>query len=141
ITLTNNGSNSNSFAGIIQNGAGGALSLTIAGTGTFTLPTGTTYTGSTTVTGGSTLNLNASTVSSAFAVQNGTLNLGTPLTYSPSPSLTLGDASNHSGLVELNGNAATLSSLSTVGTGGSNILRNTNPSTSLVNVVGGNSTF
>jgi autotransporter-associated beta strand protein len=51
-TLTVNQSSSTTFAGVIQNGGGGALALTKSGTGTLTLSRTNTYSGNTTITGG-----------------------------------------------------------------------------------------
>src|SRR5439155_22466189 len=52
-TLTVNASSANAFAGVMQNGAAGTLALTKSGTSTLTLKGVNTYTGATTINGGS----------------------------------------------------------------------------------------
>ena len=51
-TLTINGSTSQTFAGVIGNGASGTVALTVSGTGTQTLRGVNTYTGATTISSG-----------------------------------------------------------------------------------------
>ena len=79
LTIGNSVNLSGSFAGVIQNGAGGALSLIKLGNGTLTLTGSNTYTGTTYVSQG-TLTINGASGSlaatSGVTVSGATLNLG-----------------------------------------------------------------
>jgi autotransporter-associated beta strand protein len=91
------------YGGIIDdNGAGGTGSLIVADTGTLVLSGANTYSGSTTVQAG-TLQL---------ASGNNRLPAGT--------TLTLGDAANHSGTLDLNGRSQAVASIGTTGSGATN---------------------
>ncbi|RYD43096.1 MAG: hypothetical protein EOP85_10530, partial [Verrucomicrobiaceae bacterium] len=110
------GDASTSFSGTIANntGTGGILNLTKAGTGSLTLNSANTYTGTTTI-------------------RNGSIVLGVGNALPTTTALTLGDGTaNTSGLLRLNGFSQTLSGLFSVGSGTSN--RVVNGSVTAVNL-------
>jgi autotransporter-associated beta strand protein len=86
-------------------GISGILNLTLTGTGSLTLGSANTYTGST-------------------SIANGILTLGATGAVPAGTVMTLGDASNHSGTLDLNGFNASVAGFSTVGSGTSNALNN-----------------
>ena len=96
----NNSVNNYTFNGGAITGAGG---LTKMGTASLLLNSNSSYTGTT-------------------AVQNGTLELGNSNALPVGGNVTLGDASNDSGVLDLNGQSVTLGGLSTVGSGANNVV-------------------
>ena len=140
-TLTVNTSTPNTFAGTVQDGAGGgALSLAM-GAGSLNLSSSNTYTGSTLVTGGGTLNITGSVTSSTFNIQNGTLVLGSGGGAIPANSSFNLGAGTTSGTLDLNGSTISVNALSTSGTGVTNSISNNAGSQATLNFVGANSTF
>ena len=117
VTVAANTNYTISGAGAIA-GIGG---LTKSGTGTLTLSTINTYLGPT-------------------AVQNGKLILGGFGALPADTALTLGSGTT-SGVVDLNGNSATVTNLSTSGTGAANVIGNGGVGQSNLTVSGGNGTF
>ncbi len=125
-TLTLNGSGSQTFAGVIEDGGNPNthLSLAMSGTGTETLTGINTYTGTTAVNAGNTLYVDGSTVAgSTFTVASSSSSVlgggkgvtaGTisgPITFSGSGTLSPGDGSNPTGILDTG--ALTLNSAST----------------------------
>ena len=102
-------------------GIGGVGGLTKSGTGNLTLSTNDTYLGPT-------------------AIQNGKLILGSFGALPTNTVLTLGSGTT-SGVLDLNGNSATVTSLSTSGTGTGNIIANGGTGQATLTVAGGTSTF
>ena len=102
-------------------GIGGVGGLTKSGTGNLTLSTNDTYLGPT-------------------AIQNGKLILGSFGALPTNTVLTLGSGTT-SGVLDLNGNGATVTSLSTSGTGTGNIIANGGTGQATLTVAGGTSTF
>ncbi len=103
-------------------------------------------TGGLTLQGGGTLNLNNSggnNYSGTTAIQNGTLAVGQFNALPTNSVVTLGDNSNHNGVLDLNGNSPTVGGLSTVGSGTGNIVGNSSTSSqSTLNYSGtGSQTF
>ena len=82
-----------------------------------------------TVLGGGTLNLSGLIASTALNVQNGQLNFLQNVAP-PNAVLTLGDAWNHNGTVDVSGHSITLSAINTVGNGSANIITNSSSSSS-----------
>ncbi len=139
-TLTVNTSGPNTFFGTVQDGTGGgALSLAM-GSGNLTLSSTNTYTGTTSVTGGGTLNITGTVTSSTFNIQNGTLIVGNGSSIPMNSSVSLG-AGTTSGVLDLNGSNVTFNALSTSGSGTGNNVINSAGSAATLNFVGPNSTF
>ena len=102
-------------------GIAGVGGLTKSGTGNLTLSTNDSYLGPT-------------------AVQNGKLILGNSNALPVNTSLTLGSGAT-SGVVDLNGSTATVTSLSTSGTGTGNLIGNGGTGQATLTVAGGTSTY
>ena len=121
VTMVVGGSNSCTYAGIVQNGSG-TVSLSQAGTGNLTLAGANTYTGDTT------LNSGTLTLGTATTLQNSTLNYqGGTLSFGTLTAATLGG---------LKG-AQSLSLLSTSGTGVALTVGGNNQSTTYTGVLSG----
>ena len=103
-TVGNNGQTS-TFDGVIQDGAAGTLALTKTGSGTLTLTGPNTYSGTTTVSGG-TLSLTTGSIgnSTAINISSGTLSLGGNNKLSDGATVTVSG----SGILNLNANTDTV---------------------------------
>jgi fibronectin-binding autotransporter adhesin len=102
-TLTVNTANTDTYAGVLQNGSTRVLALTKSGAGSLTLSGNNTYSGGTTLNSGGILNIN-----SATAIGTGALALGGNATI---------DNTSASAITLTNGNALTLNSGSLTFTG------------------------
>ncbi|WP_396174555.1 BspA family leucine-rich repeat surface protein, partial [Flavobacterium sp.] len=82
VTLTNGGTTTTTFSGVIQNGSG-TLSLTKSGTGTLTLSSANTYTGTTSISAGTLIVGNATALSSSIITlsSTGILRTDVPATF------------------------------------------------------------
>jgi fibronectin-binding autotransporter adhesin len=89
-TLTDNTSGSDAFAGILQDGAAGTLSLTKSGAGILLLQNVNTYTGDTTINAG-TLEFLVGTPGIGGSSNNSTIRLGSTAANSAAATLSLGD--------------------------------------------------
>jgi autotransporter-associated beta strand protein len=121
VTINNDLSNPYSISGGTISGPTG---LTKMGVGSLTLSTSDSYLGNT-------------------AVQNGTLILGSSSAIPNNGTLTLGDGSGNSGIVDLNGNSPTLSAMTVAaGAGSANaIVNNSASADATLTFSGGTSTF
>jgi fibronectin-binding autotransporter adhesin len=119
-------------------GIGGSTALFVSGGGTLVLDNSNTYTGATTISGSSTLILGSGgSLADAVNVGGGTLRTAASATISGV--VTLGDASNDSGMLDLDGNSATVGGLTTLGTGSMIVGNSANSLGTLI--VNGSSTF
>ena len=120
-TLTINQSADNTFAGTMQDGVGGgSFSLVKSGSSTLNLTGNSTYTGTTTINGG-TLHLGANGTTGSISATSGVNGSSGTLTFDRSDDITFAaPISGGIALTKLNGNALTLSGVSS-STGATNI--------------------
>ncbi len=119
----NSGGNSNAY-NVNINGTVLPGSVTVNTANAYTISSGT-IAGSTglTVSGGGALHLSSTgTYTGATAVQNGTLQLDGGNSLPTGANVILGDGGTNSGILDINGNAVTLATLTTSGTGSGNIV-------------------
>jgi fibronectin-binding autotransporter adhesin len=122
--------------------SGGAIvgntGLGLSGGGTLVLHNANTFTGNTTISGGSELILSTGGgLTSAIKVGGGTVQTTASTSLG---AVTLGDASNDNGTLDIDGSTVTLAGLASAGTG-SDIVTNTNSTAGTLIFAGTNSTF
>jgi fibronectin-binding autotransporter adhesin len=129
-------SNTFTFSGGAIDGLSG---LSVSGGGTLILENANTYSAATNISGGSELIIaSGGVLASAINIASGTLQTQVPTSLG---SVTLGDSSNDSGVLDLDGNNLTISNLSTIGNGTGNFVTDSSSTHATLTYAGGNSTF